>query len=89
MTISYRGPGGARFELGQGHVCGDGVCDSSGSDLGEAAYGDLTGTMSDLGDGRYAILVDADRPTSWTLVAGGSSEAEARKIAADLIRVGD
>jgi hypothetical protein len=89
MTISYRGPGGAGFELGQGYVCGDGACQPSGSDLGEAAYGDRTGTMYDLGDGRYAILVDADGAPSWTLAASGSSEAEVRVIAADLLHVSD
>jgi hypothetical protein len=88
MTISYKGPSGASFELRQGRVCDDETCDASGSDLGSAAYGALTGTMFDVGGGDYSLLVDPDATPSWTFLSSGLSEAVARTISADLVRFG-
>jgi hypothetical protein len=88
MEISYRGPADAAIELRQGVVCGDGACSPSGNDLGEAAYGDLSGTVWDDGSGGYQVLVDPDAELSWVLIASGLSESEVRTIAGDLVRVG-
>ncbi len=90
MEISYRGPAGASIELRQGAVCEDGLCASSGDDLGEAAFGDRSGTIWKDGSGfeGYSILVDPDGTPSWIFGASGLSEADARAIAADLVIVG-
>jgi hypothetical protein len=89
MEISYRGPADATIELRQGVVCGDGTCSPSGDDLGEAAYGDRSGTLWNVGNGGYEVLVDPAADLSWVLIASGLSEAEVRSIAGDLLPVGD
>ena len=91
MEIAYRGPEGAFIELRQGTVCEDGACASSGDDLGEAAFGDRSGT---LWQGRqrdragFSLLVDPETEPSWVLSASGLSESDVRAIAADLVVVG-
>lgn len=86
MEIAYRGPSGARIELREGHYC-DGDCSPSGTDLGDAAFGDLSGTLRDLGDDGYAVVVEPGAAPSWELVASGLSEDAVLTTAADLARV--
>ncbi len=88
MEISYRGPAGASITLRQGVVCGGGACAPSGDELGDTAYGDLSGRLWDIGDGGFEVLVDADGSPSWVMTASGLSEADVRAIAADLVVVG-
>jgi hypothetical protein len=88
MEISYRGPAGAAITLRQGVVCGGGACAPSGDELGDTAYGDLTGRLWDIGDGGFEVLVDAETSPSWVLTASGLSESDVRAIAADLVVVG-
>jgi hypothetical protein len=88
IEISYRGPSDAFIALRQGVVCSDDECSPSGDDLGETAYGDLTGTLWDVASDGFEVLVDPDASLSWVLSASGLSEADVRSIAADLVRVG-
>lgn len=87
LEIAYRGPDGARITLREGAYCTGDDCLSAGTDLGAADFGDMPGTLLDLGGGGFAILVDPDGPNAWELIASGLSEAEARSIAADLALV--
>ena len=90
MEISYRGPADGFIGLRQGVVCGDGMCAASGEDLGEAAFGDRSGTLWKDGSGieGFSILVDPEAEPSWVLSASGLSESDVRAIAADLVVVG-
>lgn len=91
MEIRYRGPDDASIELRQGSVCADGACAASGDDLGEATFGDRSGTLwgeSESGTELFSILVDPDGPPSWVFGATGLSESDVRAIAADLVVVG-
>lgn len=85
MEISYNGPGEARLVLRQGGFCesGDG-CVPTGTDAGETALGDRTGTLVAVADGSWAIVVDRGATPSWLLVVEGLGESEARTIAANL-----
>ena len=85
MEISYDGPGDARIVLRQGGFCdaGDG-CVPSGIDVGDAAFGDRTGTFVAVADGSWAVVVDRGSKPSWLLVVQGLDETGARTIAADL-----
>lgn len=87
LEISYRGPGGARITLREGAYCDGDDCLSAGADLGAADFGDLSGTLLDVGDGGYAVLTDPDGPNAWELIASGLSEDVVRAIAADLTLV--
>lgn len=88
MEISYSGPSGASLTLQQGGFCetSDG-CVPAGTDSGEAAFGDQTGTLVTLDDGGYAIVVGrADTPT-WLVVATGVDEATFRSFAEAFVRL--
>lgn len=87
MEVSYRGPGGARIELREGAICGRADCGLDGADLGVADFGDLASTIYDQGGGRYEVVVDPGASPSWTLLATGMSELEARTIARELTLV--
>jgi hypothetical protein len=87
MEIAYRGPGGARLEFREGAACTTSGCVPSGTDLGEAAFGEMTGTLFEDG-GRLAIVVDGGATPSWTLVGTGLDQAAFERVAADLVIVG-
>jgi hypothetical protein len=88
LTISYKGPAGATLSLQEGGFCetSDG-CVPAGSDTGEAALGDQTGTLVTLDDGGYAIVVDRAETPTWLVVATGMDEASFREVAAGLVRL--
>jgi len=87
LEIAYRGPDGARIALREGSYCNGDDCVSKGDDLGAADFGDLAGTLLDIGDGGLVILVDPDGANAWELIASSLSEAEVRAIGADLTLV--
>ncbi|CAN5473679.1 hypothetical protein BH20CHL7_BH20CHL7_13740 [soil metagenome] len=88
LEISYRGPGGARLELREGVFCEGDDCTPDGTDLGAADFGDRSGSLLDLGAGRYAIVVDAGASPSWVVVASGLSEAAVRSAGSAMVVVG-
>jgi hypothetical protein len=89
LLISYKGPGGATLALSEGSFCGtaDG-CVPSGTDAGDAALGPLSGTLVQLGDGAFAIVVDRGANPSWLMEAHGVDEATAVSLGAALVTVG-
>ena len=87
LEIAYRGPDGARIVLREGAYCDGDDCAPGGTDLGDAAFGDLAGVVRDVRDGRFAVLVDPAASLSWELVSSGLTEADVRTIAADLTLV--
>lgn len=88
MVISYRGPGGARFELREGAFCSeeDG-CVPNGLDLGASPFGDRTGTLIAADDGSWANVVDAGDPIAWMAVGSGIEEDDFRAFTAGLVLV--
>jgi hypothetical protein len=87
LEIAFRGPGDARIDLREGAICSGDDCVPTGADLGEAAFGGLTGSLLDIGDGRLAVVVGPDASLAWTLVGSGLAEGDVRTIAADLALV--
>jgi hypothetical protein len=87
MEIAYRGPGGAHIALHQGTPCSTDGCAPGGQDAGEAAFGDLTGTLLIDGD-QLAIVVDEGSTPSWTIRSTGLDQAEFESIAGALVQVG-
>jgi hypothetical protein len=85
VQIAYRGPGGARFELHEGAFCtaSDG-CVPSGTESGDAPFGDKTGTFVGLDDGGWAVVVDRGEKISWLAVGTGLDEAAFRAVVAAL-----
>ena len=87
LEIAYEGPDGERLAVRQGAPCDAAGCLPSGTELGAADYGDLSGTLLDLGNGRYAVVVDPGQDPSWTVVTDGLAEADVRLIAAAFTEV--
>jgi len=89
VEISYKGPGGARFELHEGAFCSaaDG-CVPAGTDAGDASFGGTTGTLVTLDGGGWAVVVDRGKSISWLAVGTGLSQSAFQKIAGDLAIVG-
>lgn len=88
LAITYKGPGGARFEVREGAFCDlpEG-CVPNGPDAGPAAFGDLQGTLVTADDGRYAVVVDRGDPRSWLAIGSGLDVEVFKGFAADLALV--
>jgi hypothetical protein len=87
LEITYEGPDGGSIEVRQGAPCTTSGCVPTGTDLGPADYGDLAGTLLDVGSGRFAVVVDPGANPSWTLVGSDLAADDVRTIAADLTLV--
>jgi hypothetical protein len=88
LEITYAGPNGARLTLSQGAFCPDASgCVPSGSDAGDAAFGDRAGTLIEADGGRWAIVVDRGAPLSWLLATTGLDEARTRAFGEALAAV--
>jgi hypothetical protein len=89
VEISYKGPGGARFELHEGAFCAaaDG-CVPGGTDAGDASFDGSTGTLVTLDGGGWAVVVDRGNPISWLAVGTGMSQATFQTLAGGLAIVG-
>src|SRR5258706_8527915 len=89
VQIAYRGPGGARLEVHEGAFCtASAGCVPSGTESGDAPFGDKTGTFVALDDGGSAVVVDRGEKISWLVVGTGLDEAAFRAIAGALTVVG-
>ena len=88
LAIGYQGPAGATLTLQQGGFCetSDG-CVPSGTDTGDASFGDRQGTLVTLDDGGYAIVVGRADTPSWLAVATGMDEATFRQVAEGFVRL--
>lgn len=90
MEISYKSRAGDTLALSEGAFCPatDG-CVPSGTDVGDAAFGPLAGTLVALDDEGWAIVVDRGAQLSWLLEVHGVDEATARAFGAALAVVED
>ena len=90
LEIAYKGPSGATIALSEGAFCADaGGCVPTGTDIGETAFGSMTGTLVGLDDGGYAVVVDRGLNPSWLLVVSGLDQETATAIAAALAEVAE
>jgi len=88
MKIAYRGPGGARLELSEGHFCGDADgCVPDGADGGPAAFGSLDGTLVIGSDGRHAVVADRGSSPTWVAIGSGLDVEVFTGFVADLVPV--
>ena len=88
LDISYKGPGGASFELHQGAVCAAGVdCYPTGTDLGTAAFADRTASLVHVEDGGLVAIVDRGQRTSWMAIGHGLDDATFSSFLGALIRL--
>lgn len=88
LDIGYKGAAGATLSLSEGAFCQDAAgCVPPGTDAGDAAFGPKSGTLVQLDDGGWAIVVDRGAALSWLLVARGVDQATAASLGSALIEV--
>ena len=77
--------------IGQGDFCAQTAdpsnCWTSSSDLGAAKFGDLSGSLKDLGGGQFAVFVNPNTKTGYRIVGAGMTQAAFVKIAAAMVRI--
>ena len=85
LEIAYRGPKGARLQLREGAFCPDGAgCVPSGTEAGDASFGDQAGTLISTDDGGWAVVVDRGEAISWLAVGTSIDEDAFRAITSAL-----
>jgi hypothetical protein len=88
LEIAYRGPKGAHLQLREGAFCTDGAgCVPSGTEAGDASFGDQAGTMISTDDGGWAVVVDRGEAISWLAFGTGIDEDAFRAITSALAAV--
>jgi len=89
MTVEYGGPGAATLNLQEGAFCSSSSdCVPAGTEAGDAALGPLAGTLVELDDGGFAIVVDRGASPSWLMTVHGVDQATAVSIGAAMVQVG-
>jgi hypothetical protein len=69
------------------HTADPSNCWTSSSDLGAAHFGDLAGSLKDLGGGQFAVFVNPNTKTGYRIVGAGLSQAAFVAIAAAMVRI--
>ena len=88
LVITYRGPGGATFELREGTDCASpDDCVPDGPDAGASQFGDRDGVLVVGADGRYAVVADRGAPISWVAIGSDMDVEDLQEYAAALTRV--
>jgi len=72
LSITYRGPGGARLVIREGNYCaGLPDCPPSGTDSGAARFGERDARLLDLGDGTWLVVTSASGDVRWQATGSG------------------
>ena len=73
LSITYKGPNGARLVVREGGYCaGRPDCIPAGTDAGAARFGDRDARLLDLGDGSWLVIVrTAGSDIAWQAVGSG------------------
>ena len=73
LSITYRGPAGARLVVQEGSYCaGVPDCIPSGTDAGSARFGERDARLLDLGSGSWAVVIaSAGVVVSWQATGSG------------------
>jgi hypothetical protein len=88
LEITYRGPDAALLELHEGGFCTDGSgCVPSGTEAGDASFGDQAGTLISTDEGGWAVVVEGGETISWLAVSSGLDEDAFRAITSALVAV--
>jgi len=72
LSITYRGPDGARLVIREGNYCaGLPDCPPSGTDAGAARFGDRDARLLDLGNGTWLVVASASGDVRWQATGSG------------------
>ena len=89
LSITYKGPGGARLAVREGGYCvGHPDCVPTGTDAGAARFGDRDARLLDIGNGSWlVVVVPAGADVDWQAVGTGMDGAALAAYAAAFARV--
>jgi predicted small lipoprotein YifL len=92
LTVAYHNKKKTQtLTIGQGNFCSHiatpANCWASVSDLGAANFGDLTGSLKDLGGGSYAVYVNANTKNGYQIVSTGLSQQTLLSIANGMVHL--
>ena len=90
MTIDYHNSKKTQtVTVGEGDFCAQTAdptnCWTSSSDLGTAAFGDMTGELEQLSDGSFAVFVNPNTKTGYQIIGKGMSQASFVAMAAAMV----
>lgn len=73
LSITYRGPDGARLVIREGSYCaGSSACVPTGTDAGSARFGDRDARLLDIGSGSWLVVVTpAGADVDWQATGSG------------------
>ena len=72
LSITYKGPGGARLAVREGGYCaGHPDCIPAGTDAGAARFGDRDARLLDIGNGSWLVVVVPTADVGWQAVGTG------------------
>ena len=89
LSITYKGPGGARLVVREGGYCvGHPDCVPTGTDAGAARFGDRDARLLDIGNGSWLVVVlPAGADVDWQAVGTGMDGAALAAFTAAFARV--
>jgi hypothetical protein len=72
LSITYKGPGGARLVVREGGYCaGHPDCIPAGTDAGAARFGNRDARLLDIGNGSWLVVVVPTADVGWQAVGTG------------------
>jgi hypothetical protein len=86
LTVVYVGPGGKSLSVAEGSFCAGAGCLSFDTDLGPAAFGDLSGHLYTKSGG-FLLAVDPGTGHAYQVTGTGMTEQDFRNYAACFIPV--
>ncbi|HSW41127.1 MAG TPA: hypothetical protein VLM76_01270 [Patescibacteria group bacterium] len=87
MEIAYKGPGGMRLEVREGHYCaGDDDCILPGPDAGPAFFGDRPARLVDAGGGAWLVVAEGG-DVNWEAKGSGMDATVLTGLTAAFARV--
>ena len=90
MEISYKGPGGQRLAIREGHYCaGQTGCVPAGPDAGTASFGGRPARLVDAGGGAWLVFADGGAGLSWEARGTGMDGPTLAGYTAAFIKVGE
>jgi hypothetical protein len=89
LSITYKGPGGARLVVREGGYCvGHPDCVPTGTDAGAARFGDRDARLLDIGNGSWLVVVlPAGADVDWQASSTGMDGAALAAFTAAFARV--
>ena len=88
LSITYKGPNGARLVVREGGYCaGQPDCVPTGTDAGAARFGDRDARLLDIGSGSWLVVVVPSADVGWQAVGTGMDGAALGGYTAAFARV--